>query len=88
MLDLPMAAQTAAPQQLTAQELSELSAEVRALAAERDAVILAHNYQLPEIQGVADIIGDSLYLSQEAAKVPNAVIAFCACTSWPRRPRC
>ncbi len=77
MLDLPMAAQTAAPQQLTAQELSELSAEVRALAAERDAVILAHNYQLPEIQGVADIIGDSLYLSQEAAKVPNAVIAFC-----------
>lgn len=78
MIDLPMAAApTAAPQRLTPEELASLSAEVRALATERDAVILAHNYQLPEIQAVADIIGDSLFLSQEAEKVPNAVIAFC-----------
>ncbi len=72
-----MAATSTAQQPLTPAELAELSAEVRALAAERDAVILAHNYQLPEIQGVADIVGDSLFLSQEAAKVPQPVIAFC-----------
>lgn len=76
MIDLPMAP-IAAPEQLTEAQIAELSAEVRALAAERNAVILAHNYQLPEIQGVADIIGDSLFLSQEAAKVSQPVIAFC-----------
>jgi quinolinate synthase len=54
-----------------------LQDEVRALARERDAVILAHNYELPEIQGVADYVGDSLGLSQQAAKAPNEVIAFC-----------
>ena len=44
-----------------------LSDEVRALAAERDAVILAHNYQVPEVQDVADYVGDSLGLSRQAA---------------------
>ena len=76
MIDLPMAA-TTAPEALSAAQIAELSAEVRSLATERQAVILAHNYQLPEIQGVADIVGDSLYLSQEAAKVAQPVIAFC-----------
>lgn len=76
MIDLPMASTPAQPA-LTPDELAALSAEVRELAAARDAVILAHNYQLPEIQGVADIIGDSLFLSQEAAKVAQPVIAFC-----------
>src|SRR5204862_786734 len=49
----------------------------RALAAERNAVILAHNYQVPEVQDVADYVGDSLGLSQQAAKTGHAVIAFC-----------
>src|ERR671925_240716 len=54
-----------------------MQAEVRALAAERGAVILAHNYQLPEIQDVADYVGDSLGLSQQAAATDADVIAFC-----------
>jgi len=58
-------------------DVRELQAEVRALAAERDAVILAHNYQLPEIQDVADYVGDSLGLSQQAAASEASVIAFC-----------
>ncbi|MEA2170666.1 MAG: quinolinate synthase, partial [Solirubrobacteraceae bacterium] len=54
-----------------------LQDEVRTLARERGAVILAHNYELPEIQSVADYVGDSLGLSQQAAKSPAGVIAFC-----------
>jgi quinolinate synthase len=48
-----------------------------ALAAERDAVILAHNYQLPEIQDVAHHTGDSLGLSRIAAEVDASTIVFC-----------
>ncbi len=51
--------------------------EVRRLAAERDAVVLAHNYQLPEIQDVADHTGDSLALSRIAAASPASTIVFC-----------
>ena len=58
-------------------DVAELKHEVRALAAQRDAVILAHNYQLPEIQDVADYVGDSLGLSRQAAASDAAVIAFC-----------
>ena len=50
---------------------------VRALAAENDAVILAHNYQAPEIQDVAHHVGDSLALSRIAASVPQSTIVFC-----------
>ncbi len=52
------------------------AAEVRRLAAERDAVILAHNYQVPEIQDVADHVGDSLALSRLAAASTASVIVF------------
>ena len=58
-------------------EVSRLSEEVRALAAARNAVILAHNYQVPEVQDVADFTGDSLQLSREAASTGADVIAFC-----------
>lgn len=62
---------------LTIDHVPALQAEVRALAAERGAVILAHNYQLPEVQQVADFVGDSLGLSQQAARTDAGVIAFC-----------
>ncbi|HEX4363994.1 MAG TPA: quinolinate synthase NadA [Solirubrobacteraceae bacterium] len=58
-------------------DVAALQQEVRELAAARDAVILAHNYQLPEIQDVADYVGDSLGLSRQAAASDAAVIAFC-----------
>src|SRR5437588_11271003 len=54
-----------------------LQDEVRALARERDAVLLAHNYQLPEIQDIADYVGDSLGLSQQAARTDAGTIVFC-----------
>jgi quinolinate synthase len=58
-------------------ELVAMLAEVRALAEERNAVILAHNYQVPEIQRVAHYTGDSLGLSRQAADTDSDVIAFC-----------
>jgi quinolinate synthase len=51
--------------------------EVRALAQAQDAVVLAHNYQLPEIQDVAHFTGDSLALSRIAAESPASTIVFC-----------
>jgi quinolinate synthase len=51
--------------------------EVRRLASQRDAVVLAHNYQSPEIQDVADHVGDSLALSRIAASTEASTIVFC-----------
>ncbi|MFQ5465330.1 MAG: quinolinate synthase NadA, partial [Thermodesulfobacteriota bacterium] len=55
----------------------ELQMEVRELLAERDAIMLAHNYQRDEVQETADITGDSLGLSQAAAESKAGVIVFC-----------
>ena len=63
--------------ELDPEQVAELSDEIRALAAERDAVILAHNYQLPEVQDVANYLGDSLGLSRQAAATDAEAIAFC-----------
>jgi quinolinate synthase len=59
------------------ENVPELTREVRELAAARNAVILAHNYQVPEVQDVADYTGDSLGLSQRAAAAGAETIAFC-----------
>jgi quinolinate synthase len=67
--------------QAAGDEVLELPADwadqVRTLAAARNAVILAHNYQVPEIQDIADHVGDSLSLSRLAAKSEADVIVFC-----------
>src|SRR4029450_7352757 len=67
----------AGPAALSPQDVARMAAEVRALAEERNAVILAHTYQVPEVQDVADFVGDSLALSRRAAAVDQDVIAFC-----------
>jgi quinolinate synthase len=72
-------APTGAPIQLpmAVEDTRSLQAEVRELARQRNAVILAHNYQVPEVQDVADYVGDSLGLSQQAARAGADTIAFC-----------
>ena len=62
---------------MTTAEITTIQDEVKALARERDAVILAHNYQVPEVQDVADYVGDSLGLSRQAAETDADVIVFC-----------
>ncbi len=74
-MNLPMLGALDAP--LMLENIPALQEEIRSLAAERDALILAHNYQLPEIQDVADYVGDSLGLSQQAAAAEAGTIVFC-----------
>ena len=57
--------------------VAELQDEIRTLAQDRKAVILAHNYQRPEVQDVADFVGDSLGLSRQAAATDAEAISFC-----------
>jgi quinolinate synthase len=72
-MNLPMAPSPTLP----AEDIPALKDEVRALAQERGAVILAHNYQVPEVQDVADYVGDSLGLSRQGAATDAELIAFC-----------
>ncbi|MGB0097594.1 MAG: quinolinate synthase NadA [Solirubrobacteraceae bacterium] len=74
-MNLPMLGASDAP--LMLENIPRLQEEVRALADKQGAVILAHNYQLPEIQDIADYVGDSLGLSQHAAKANAGTIVFC-----------
>ncbi len=62
---------------MTTLAITSLQEEVRALARERGALILAHNYQVPEVQDVADYVGDSLGLSRQAAAAEADAIVFC-----------
>ncbi len=62
---------------MTVTEVGTLHEEIRELARTRNAVILAHNYQVPEVQDVADFVGDSLGLSREAAATDAETIVFC-----------
>jgi len=57
--------------------MDKLIRKIEQLKSERQAVILAHNYEPPEIQDIADIVGDSLGLSIDASKLDNPVIVFC-----------
>ncbi len=58
------------------EEIAALQSEIRDLARRRNAVVLAHNYQRPEVQDVADFVGDSLGLSRQAARTEAEVIIF------------
>jgi quinolinate synthase len=62
---------------LQLEDHASITREVRALAAEKNAVILAHNYQVPEVQAAADYTGDSLGLSRQAAATDADTIVFC-----------
>ena len=72
-VEQPMASQAA----MDAVQIADYSGKVREMARERKAVILAHNYQMPEVQDVADFVGDSLGLSLEAQKSDAERIIFC-----------
>ena len=67
----------AAPLNASNSAVAELQDEIKRIAKSRNAVILAHNYERPEVQDVADFVGDSLGLSREAAKTSAEVIVFC-----------
>ena len=58
-------------------QVASLKEEVLRLKKEKDVLILAHNYQIPEVQGIADFIGDSLGLSRQAGKTDHTRILFC-----------
>lgn len=66
---------------------TELQREVIRLKKEKDALILAHNYQCEDIQVVADYVGDSLGLAYKAAAAKIRLSYFAGCISWPKQPK-
>ena len=74
---LPMVPTQEPLAELTPARVAELHEEIRGLARERNATILAHNYQVPEVQQIADYVGDSLGLSRKAGASDAEVIVFC-----------
>jgi len=77
MKSLPMVPAQEPLPRLTLEQTAELHAEIRVLAQRRNATILAHNYQVPEIQQIADYVGDSLGLSRKAGESDAETIVFC-----------
>lgn len=65
---------------------TSLKDEIFSLKEKRDAIILVHNYQLPEVQDIADLCGDSLELSRAAATMDGEVIVFCG-VDFMAKPR-
>ncbi|RUM32127.1 MAG: quinolinate synthase [Aquifex sp.] len=63
--------------ELSQEEIKELQEEVRKLAKKKNAVILAHYYQRPEVQDIADFVGDSLELARKASQTDADIIVFC-----------
>jgi quinolinate synthase len=76
-MNLPVIQPSAPPTPVELEDVRGLQEEVRRLKAQRDAVVLAHNYQVPEVQDVADYVGDSLGLSRAAAAAQPSTIVFC-----------
>src|SRR6516165_11365448 len=77
MRELPTIDEPVAILDLSRGAIEQLTNEVRELAAQRNAVVLAHNYQVAEIQDLADFVGDSLALSRQAAATDAELIVFC-----------
>jgi quinolinate synthase len=74
---MPLSLPVIEPNTLTPDEIAGLQRDIRELADRRGAVIIAHNYQRPEVQDVAHFVGDSLGLSRQAARTDAEVIVFC-----------
>lgn len=74
---LPVVPPPVVEEQLTDSERTGIIAEIDELRKKHDAVILSHSYQVPDLQDIADFVGDSLGLSRQAAETDAEVIVFC-----------